>query len=95
MAAVILRVWRAVGQYVTPVLVGLGAILGLSVAHKRSKRRAANEAVEREHERIDRETTRQSAEIKERADETRERNRDLSGDDLRQRMRDQARRDDQ
>ena len=83
--------WIA-GSRIAQALFAAGAFLAwLKWQMVSAKREGRTE----ERERIERETERQSTEIKERSDATRERNRDLAGDDLRQRMRDQARDDDQ
>lgn len=89
MSVVLLKIWH----WILSSRIVQGAILvaGLIGWHALKIMGAKREGKQDERERINREADQESQEIEERADETRERNRDLSGDDLRRRMREQAR----
>jgi len=89
------KFWSAVGRQVTAIGAAIMAVVLLLVGHRRAVDRAENRGEvtgeERERNRINAETGKEMAKMKERADEVHEDSRDLDDDDLTKRMLEQQR----
>lgn len=79
------------GKYLVPLLVGIGAVFGLSFMHTKGVRNAAGKARDDERKRIETEAMKEAMEVKEEADEKRREIDSYERTELRRRMRDAAR----
>ena len=89
-------VWKSLGRQATAIGVAILAVVGLIAGHKRkvsqAEKTGRKEGTSEERQRIQTETAKVSAQMKERADEVRTDTASLDDDTLADRMRSQQRR---
>lgn len=90
------NLWKALGRQATAIGVAILAVVGLIAGHRRkvsqAQKTGRKEGTSEERQRIQSETDRVSAEMKERACEIHKDTDDITDYDLAERMRDQQRR---